>query len=172
MKNMEIEVKYRIKNIDDLEKKIVELGAEYLGEVIESDFYYNHPCKDFSKTDEAIRIRKYERGILLTYKGPRKKSDYKIREEIETIVDENIFDILKKLNFKEIANIIKRRKKYRIWNVNILLDHVENLGNFIELEIFDENYLQNIEKLVNILDLKEKENKTYLELFIGDKNEL
>lgn len=106
-------------------------------QVIEEDHYFAHPCRDFSITDEALRIRYSEDSITLTYKGPRIEAGdpFKIREEIEVKIDGNdIKSLLESLGFKEVAVIRKRRTYIEVEDFLVTFDEVEDLGCFVEIE--------------------------------------
>ena len=60
---MEIEVKFRYK--EGVEEKVKEI-AEFVIEKVEEDMYFNHPCKDFRESDEALRVRRDVEGIKIT----------------------------------------------------------------------------------------------------------
>ena len=169
---MEIEVKFKIDDFEKIRENLEAINAEFDGVENEEDHYLEHPCRDFYRSDEALRVRILDDKTILTYKGPRKVSDYKIREEVESLTDPNILEILKKLDFVEIAVIKKRREKYRFENVNILLDDVYELGKFVELEVFDEMDTKKIDYLIEKLSLDKKEKRTYLEIYLGDRNGL
>ncbi len=53
----EVEQKHRVDDGWDLAIRLASLGGK-LGEPIhQSDQYFAHPCRDFAKSDEALRIR-------------------------------------------------------------------------------------------------------------------
>ncbi|MEM0150313.1 MAG: class IV adenylate cyclase [Thermoplasmata archaeon] len=167
--DLEIEIKSKVENLEDLEKKIVLLGAVFLGTEFQNDWYFKHPCRDFSITDEALRVRDVNGKLFLTYKGKRIDNETKTRKEIEITVDSNIFKILEYLGFEIFMNIKKVRKNYGLDNVKISLDYVENLGNFIEMEVHG-NYEEGKLKLFSLaekLSLKKIERRSYLEMLVN-----
>ena len=109
-----------------------------------TDIYYNAPHRDFSKTDEALRIRSLDNAnesvVKLTYKGPKIDNDSKTREEFEIKIDDsnNAETIFKKLGFKPSDRLIKTRKTYRLKDIYISLDDVKWLGKFMEIEVIVE----------------------------------
>ena len=170
---MEIEVKFKVDNLGDLENRLKELGAVFKGTEIEEDIYYQHPCRDFRLTDEALRLRRTPKACELTYKGPRAPGKLKAREEIvvevKDFVKANI--LLRKLGFRKIAVVKKTRRKYILGNREICLDEVEGLGEFIEVELLVEKSLSEAEK--ELLDFAKKLGisgepitKSYLELLL------
>jgi len=131
---LEVEVKAKIKNLEEFKKRLKETNAKFLKTEIQEDLYFNHPCRDFAETDEALRIRKINDKTFLTYKGKRLDAETKTREEIEINCGEEISEILTRLGFKTVANVQKDRKEYEFEKLHICVDKVEQLGNFVEIE--------------------------------------
>ena len=141
MSGREVEAKIVIDSCSELEgiaAKLRELGARFEGEVVEEDTYYQHPCRDFAFTDEALRLRVTVNGVELTYKGPKRVvGGAKEREEYTVRVDNGAFmaRILERLGFKPVATVRKRRRYYSLPGLAVVsLDEVEGLGCFVEIE--------------------------------------
>jgi len=154
-------------------KREVEEKAEFVKEVIEEDIYFASPVRDFTKTDEALRVRKGD-GIKITYKGPKIDQTTKTREEIEITVDD--FDkavkLFEKLGFKPVAKVVKTRRIYRIDDVTICLDSVEGLGEFIEFEVKTSDVENGKKRLFELaemfgLRLEDSIRKSYLEMLLS-----
>ncbi|WP_324735895.1 class IV adenylate cyclase [Thermococcus sp. SY098] len=152
---------------------------EFMRKEMHEDIYYQHPCRDFSKTDEALRIRiKRFNGhfeAFLTYKGPKLDNMSKTRKEIEVpISDVDAYsDLLTSLGFEKVLTIVKVREKYYVEKgVTITLDEVEGLGKFIEIEklVKEEKDIKNeVKKLRGILEdlgVERFERRSYLELLL------
>ncbi len=170
MTKMEIEAKYQVpcENLSIVKEKILSLGGRCFVKQEETDIYYIHPCRNFHETDEALRIRLVNGKIeSLTYKGPRKKEDLKIREElIVKLEDDNIMHILDRLGFSPAVIIKKNREYCKLGNSLITIDTVENLGCFIEIEAVDSNP-DTVTYIAESLDLKgEPIVKSYVELLL------
>ncbi len=173
--NYEIEVKYRVDRFSDIISILDSLGANKYKIVHEKDIYFQHPCRDFQKSDEALRIRiENDKNIFLTYKGKRIDFFPKKRKEITIHIEKlkNIMLILKSLGFKELAVIEKKREYWLLGEWIISLDDVKKLGYFIEIEYrgteFSKDKLLDLLKKLNI-DLNRYEKKSYLELFLEKK---
>ncbi|USG99990.1 class IV adenylate cyclase [Thermococcus argininiproducens] len=156
---------------------------EFMRKEIHEDIYFNHPCRDFSKTDEALRVRiKRFNGhfeALLTYKGPKIDELSKTRKEIEVNIDnvETYIELLHALGFKEVLTVKKTREKYYIEKgVTITLDEIEGLGKFVEIEKLakDEKEVEKeVKRLLSILKslgIERFERKSYLELLMEKLN--
>jgi len=167
---MEVEIKAKIENKNEFEEKLTSMGAEFIREVVEEDEYFNHPCRDFAATDEALRIRN---DGTLTYKGPRVDKDTKSREELNLKIG-NMNEaraLLISLGFRPVAKVIKRRKYYKIDNITISLDNVPELGDFVEVECIGdyEPCRENVLDMAKKLGLEEFIRKSYLELVLEAK---
>ncbi len=171
----EVEVKFRVDSLSDVRRNLLSIGAKKLCTIEEKDLYFNHPCKDFAKSDEALRIRVHSDGtIILTYKGPRMGSEGKSREEINVKIssDEDMERMLERLGFRKFLEIVKEREVYTYENFTINLDQVRDLGSFVEIETLttDSSLISNIVNAIADfakkigLDPSNIERKTYLEL--------
>jgi adenylate cyclase, class 2 len=157
----EVEVKAPCKNA---EQKITALGAIYIKSETQEDTYYTHPSRDFRKTDEALRLRKTDQ-LFITYKGPKAKSDLKIREEIEFPVPDEMALLLERLGFKEAFTIRKNRKTYSLDDLTICCDKVEGLGEYVEVESSNKGDHDRIMDVLDKIGLRGKETtKSYSEL--------
>ncbi|OUJ18953.1 Adenylate cyclase CyaB, class 2 (thermophilic) [Methanonatronarchaeum thermophilum] len=172
-KNIEVEIKAEIKTpIKNLEEKILEHGS-YVNTQTQKDIYFNHPSRDFAQTDEALRIRKTNNKTYLTYKGTKLDKVSKSREEIETPISNysKHKKILTKLGFKPVEEIKKTRKKYKINQYKILIDKIDELGTYIEIETETtpnqyKKSLEGAKKHIKKLGFTEKDyiQKSYLEM--------
>lgn len=145
-------------------EKVEKIGGKYVGEQKQVDTYFSHPTRDFKKTDEALRLRVSD-GMYITYKGPKKCQDAKVREEIEFPVPADAEILLAKLGFK-VHHIIKKiRHTYEYDGCTICCDQVEGLGEYVEVEILNSNDYKKIRKILVLLDVADAATtKSYSEL--------
>ncbi|OKY79144.1 MAG: Adenylate cyclase CyaB, class 2 (thermophilic) [Candidatus Methanohalarchaeum thermophilum] len=167
---IEVEVKAKLSN--KTERK-VKNKFNFKKEIKQTDYYFNHPNRDFKKTDEALRIRKTNTDTYLTYKGSKLDEKSKSREEYEIKVSdfEETKKILTKLSFRKPKEVKKTRQVYEKDSTKIYIDNVKGLGKFIEVEkIANEteykNKLHKCIKLIKDLGIDENnlEKRSYLEL--------
>ncbi len=165
----EREVKIKVKDLEKVRNRIRNNGGILKKRVSQIDIYYSHPCRDFKKTDEALRVRMEEENKEVTYKGPRiAKGEVKVREEVNVVVKGEIEKIFEKLGFRRIAEIEKEREEYELKGFKISLDRVRKLGEFVEIETNEP--LDKLKALVEELGIPWKPvTKTYLELLISRK---
>jgi adenylate cyclase class 2 len=174
---LEVEAKYKVLSKDAV--KIIEgiltrQGFILMGTFHEEDTYYNHPCRNFRETDEALRLRRRiggnYRSIRLTYKGPRKITmNIKSREEHEVSVEDydTAHTILVKLGFHPVVSIVKDRTIYRKDRCEVTIDRLKP-SNEIFMEI--ECDAQTIHEIASMMkDLVEPEPRTYLEIVMEEK---
>ena len=144
---------------------------------VEVDRYYQHPCRDFGVTDEALRLREIAGGgvdrFVLTWKGPKVGEGIKAREEVNFEFDEGVHGlelILERLGFILVAIVRKERSVYSGMDVRVYLDRVSRLGCFVEVEALGEYSAAKtlVEKAMRTLELDSYPTtvKSYLELIL------
>lgn len=189
--SFEVEVKIPIKERSGIEKALLTLGFELLGKETQIDDYYDHPCKSFQLTDEALRLRHHyteesedkktlppAKSHEITYKGA--KIDPKSKTRIELSLDINDSDtaqsILECLGFKFVASVQKRRIFYSKDRITASIDDVDEVGQFLELEIQAESFEEVEPSRDCLLNLMRKiglnpdrsTRKSYLELLLSE----
>lgn len=178
---------------EQLRVKLLEIGGRMLNAETQIDTYFDHPCRSFPETDEALRIRSREphpnhhRVIWnesrplneMTFKGSKVDPLSKTRLELSLGIDDprEAGHILKQLGFKPIAQVIKIRSFYEIRNITISIDDVVDVGLYLELErIVDSGDLieearEEIFEVVRQLGLDPANSirDSYLEMYLGKK---
>lgn len=158
----EVEVKVAADH-EAVRRALSAAGAEHVATLAQADTYFDAPHRDYAETDEALRVRRegratpdFDRGESLassiesvldgrftahgesrvTYKGPLLEAESKSREEFETGVGdgETMREILARLGFEPAATVRKLRERYRLDGDTILLDAVEGVGEYVEVE--------------------------------------
>jgi len=177
---LEVEVKARLGDARAFEKNIVKAGARRTRDVIEEDTYYSHPCRDLASTDEALRIRRAGKWADLTYKGPKLDKKSKTREEIVTPLGGPegaalLEAILLKLGFGRVAQVRKRRRVYNLGRFELCVDHVDGLGDFVEIEARGprNGYAKLRDEALALLEKLgggNLERRSYLELLLATRN--
>jgi adenylate cyclase class 2 len=168
---IELEIKVPCQDMDVLEIRLREMGGRRVEDLDQEDVYFSHPQRDFGVTDEALRLRKEDHRSRLTYKGPKLDQDTKMREEIELGVEDPslMSQLLQRVGFRPFLRVAKRRRVYELQGVQVCLDRVEGLGDFVELEYPGDNLVQGRERLMDLkrrLGLEGTERRSYLELLL------
>jgi adenylate cyclase class 2 len=190
----EVEVKIPLLETEQLRVKLLDIGAKPLNTETQVDAYFDHPCRSFPETDEAIRIRSRlphpdTHQVItdemplneMTYKGPKVDPLSKTRVELSVGLDDprEAELILTQLGFKAIVEVTKKRVFYTIRDITISIDDVIGVGIFLELErvVEDEDRIasarEDIFEVIRELGLNPEESirDSYLEMYLG-KNPL
>jgi adenylate cyclase class 2 len=173
--SMEVEVKARVEDLDEIRHRLRERGASLTDQRRETDRYLDHPDRAFADTDEALRVRDTEDATELTYKGPKVDETTKTREEIDLRVadPDQAHALLTSLGFEPAGRVVKQRETYRLDDVTITLDRVEGLGPFVEIEIVVDGDVDEAREavlaLADELGLDDRERRSYLELLLDQE---
>jgi len=130
----EIEVKVKMPH-EKIKTDLIKKGAVFSETEQQSDTYFNSPMRDFSKTDEALRIRSVNGAGEMTYKGKKMDTVSKTRPEYNSKIDEQeMKKILSALGFV-VSGVVNKSREIYLWeNFMIGFDTVDGLGEFIEVE--------------------------------------
>lgn len=133
----EIEIKFRVQNLLQIENSLTNNGCTFSKELNQKDVIFVPNIKDTSNKDGNIfvRIRKSNENIELNLK--KRSSNLIQAKEIEFNIDnfEAANDFLETLGLYKWVTVEKQRKTTKYKNFNICIDTVKGLGNFIEIEI-------------------------------------
>ncbi|MDG6224580.1 MAG: class IV adenylate cyclase [Candidatus Thermoplasmatota archaeon] len=162
-----------------LMRRLITLGADPKGSVVQSDIYLVHPCRDLASTDESLRIRSEVKdgseSLKLTYKGPKLSGRSKSRKEIELSFSQGCslaqaVDLFGSMGFDSLRTINKTRHILEMDGVVLCVDSVEGLGVFLEGEIMSETLEEAEGKVITLmgsLGYSTFERRSYLELILG-----
>lgn len=175
---MEREVKLRVAREEDMERirRALSLRCLPLRSTVQRDVYFSHPCREFARTDEALRLRVEESAgsmrAELTYKGPRAAgAELKTRYEVSAHVGDPkaLESLLERLGFSRLAEVVKRRESFECEGAEVSLDVVEGLGAFLEVEVREsEEAVGPLLELLSRLGVGvEREHRTYLEMLLS-----
>lgn len=180
--NVEIEQKYRALHGPELVDKLKRLNAEFEEPIEQADQYFSHPARDFAKTDEALRLRRSGEENRVTYKGPKHDAASKTRNELELPLPagkntaKDFTELFTALGFSPVREVRKQRRvaklKWKNHDVEVALDEVDGLGQFVELEFRAQadnraGAIQQLAPLAAELGLKTVERRSYLELLLA-----
>ncbi|NQT02146.1 MAG: class IV adenylate cyclase [Planctomycetes bacterium] len=136
----EIEAKLKVDSLPEIEHKLDELGAEFLAEQLQTDYFFDDVNATLTKTDRCLRLRRQKVGksesFFLTYKGTKEKSNLKKRQEIESeITDANsVHKLISALGYEQVLIVEKKRRLWQFDNCEVALDQLPLLGEFVEIE--------------------------------------
>lgn len=144
----EVEIKIKIDTKEqELFKKWLALNAKSYGILKITDYYldnskssfYSDSKKGYKEALNFLRVRATDKGSFITFKKRDVDQDGETLcvNEVETgVADENkTIEIFKLLNFTAVTKIKKQRSVYVYDIFEIVFDEVEELGNFVEIEL-------------------------------------
>ncbi len=139
--NTEVELTFPLLNPTELAARLGELAKPEKRSEYQKDTYYVPSHRDFLKSrpiSEWLRVRETVHGAVLNYKFWHNQRNQQAVscDEFETAVKdvEAIKNILRRLDFREIVVVEKRRSTWMYKDVEIAIDEVTDLGSYIELE--------------------------------------
>ncbi|KKR62139.1 hypothetical protein A2643_02120 [Candidatus Nomurabacteria bacterium RIFCSPHIGHO2_01_FULL_39_220] len=133
----EVEVKAYLRDREAVIKKLQDLGCKFGGELHQVDYVFipqgaSYP--DFPLGTPALRLRKQNDIYFLTLKIPQSSYQDCIEKEVSIPNGEKMLEILKLIGWNSIPTVEKRRIKTNFQDMEIVLDKVEFLGEFMEVE--------------------------------------
>ncbi|MHC4310473.1 MAG: class IV adenylate cyclase [Planctomycetota bacterium] len=156
---IEIETKLKVDSLSEIEHKLDELGGKFLGERLQTDYFFDDVNSTLIKEDKCLRLRKQIVGesesCFLAYKGAKEKSNLKKRQEIESeIIDaESIQKLLLALGYEQVFIIEKKRSLWEFGSCEVALDQLPMLGEFLEIEGPDEDKIAYVQNSLGLADL-------------------
>ncbi len=142
----EVEIKIQIINPEEIIKTLENNGCVFSEPIVQRDTVYipnEQLTVPVPPEVNVLRIRRQKDKIFLTLKRPDVNNHLsKLEHELEIADAEQMTEIIKLLGFKVVADTTKTRRKCKINDYEICVDHVEGLGDFLEMEkITDEDPL-------------------------------
>lgn len=173
MENKEIEVKFKIENIDDIIEKIKKVGGWGGDEIFQKTIRLDTPNDDLEKKGIFLRVRK-EVADTMTVKIKNKHNDnFFEREEYEIKIEDadKAALMLKAVGFLKERILEKYRREFSFEksDTHVVVDRLP-FGNYIEIE----GSTTEIEKMIESLSLDSKKRiiNTYWDLWrdFSEKN--
>jgi predicted adenylyl cyclase CyaB len=133
----EVEVKAHLRNRKAVIKKLKAFGCKFSEELHQIDYVFipkEAPYPLFPLGTPALRLREQNDVYFLTLKIPQSSYQDCIEREIDIQDGKRMLEILKLIGWKSIPTVEKRRIKTKHKGMEIVLDKVEHLGEFMEAE--------------------------------------
>lgn len=137
-KDLEIELKFLVRDLDPIRKKLIDLGAKIKKDrVYERNIRFDNSWDGLLLQRKLLRLRQ-DTKARLTYKGELEQpveSEARIRKELEMVVEdfETAAAILERVGFEQKQVYEKYRETFELGRVEVVLDEMP-FGDFIELE--------------------------------------
>jgi adenylate cyclase class 2 len=155
----EIEAKLKVDSLEEIERKLPGLGAEFQAEQLQIDYFFDDVNSILTKSDRCLRLRKQLVGknesFFLTYKGAKEKSNLKKRQEIEVEIKDadSVRKLFSALGYEQVLAIEKKRRVWQLGDCEVALDKLPLLGDFVEIEGPDEEKISTVQKILGLTDL-------------------
>jgi predicted adenylyl cyclase CyaB len=169
MSFVEIEQKYRLKDPAKVRALLKRMGAKMITRGVESNEFYDK-SSFFKKKKVALRLRRFGNGpATLTLKGPRIRSKFTKRMELETPVEyATAKEILRFLGCRILSQYSKKRELYKLGKTTVTVDLLKKFGWFLEIE-GQPRAIQSIEKKLKLTPT-DREERSYLQMLFHWKH--
>ena len=166
---VEIEQKYRLKDPAKVRTLLKRIGAKKIAHGLETNQFYDKNGF-FKKKKVALRLRRFGDGpAMLTLKGPRTRSKFTKRMEIETPIEYAIAkEMLKFFGCRPVRQYSKKREVYKLGKVVVTVDFLKKFGWFLEIE-GQPQAIRTVEKKLGF-QIGDREEKSYLQMMFGYKH--
>lgn len=161
----EIEVKFPLFDRRKLVEKLIEQGGEQLYPETFEDNIILDRRGELRTRGALLRIRKFGRYVLATFKGPvAYDGNVKTREEVQTGLEsfEHAISLFESLGFRPTFRYQKYREVWRVGSSEVVLDRTP-IGEYFEIE----GSLETIREVVSSLGLRMEDalRLSYVELY-------
>ena len=151
------EIEVKILDIDEekIINQLVTLGAKKIFEGEIHALAFDFPDKRLDNEDSFVRVRTVGDKVELCFKGEKKDSQFKSREEIEVSVSgfKDTIQILEKIGLKKYHEGKKHRQSYKFEDARFEIDSWENIPPFLEIEAKTEEKVKEfVERLGYTMD--------------------
>ncbi len=145
--NIEVEKKFEISDYNTVKGEIEALGANKVSTTNDVDVYFVVP--QIVPNTRYLRVRTKNSKATMAYHEVI--NDVETKEWESDVTDGDIVKtIIGKLGFEEDVTVNKTREKYILGGSEILVDHIEGLGYFLEIESPDEEQLDSIANKITL----------------------
>jgi adenylate cyclase class 2 len=161
----EIEIKFALKDRNELVRKLHELGAQRLyAETFEDNIVLDRRG-ELRTRGALLRVRKFGRYSIVTFKGPVAfDGAVKTRDEVQTGVEsfELAIALFDTLGYKPVFRYQKYREVWRVRETEVVLDRTP-IGDYFEIE----GHLDAIRSLAHELGMNPDQGirQTYADLY-------
>lgn len=139
---IETEAKIKVDDLGDYRQRLDKLGAAWQSKRIERDCFFDEADKSLHHNGCGLRLRQESDDqnnvkIILCFKGPVDNNGaFKQRQEIEVGVEDlaRTQMLLESLGFELILTFEKVRTVWLFNDCEVCLDHIVELGDYIEIE--------------------------------------
>jgi adenylate cyclase class 2 len=165
MEQLEVEVKFYLRDIQRLRRNLLEIGIASQGRVFETNICYEDKNNSLIQQKRLLRLR-HDEKTTLTYKSraTTESMDFKVLNELEVEVNDltTMGRILEALGFHAEQKYEKWRETFILDRTALFLDRMP-YGDFLEIEGQPQDIQHSASRLG--LDWRKRILLNYLELF-------
>jgi predicted adenylyl cyclase CyaB len=153
---VEIEAKLKVDSLPEVERKLGELGAEFVAEQEQTDHLFDDAARTLTSSDRCLRIRRQSASgsqqFILAYKGAKESSNFKKRQEIQVEIKDadTAQNLLTALAYEKVLTVEKNRRLWRVGGCEVALDHLPTLGDFVEIEGPTDKMIADVQKSLGL----------------------
>lgn len=155
---VEIEAKIKVDDLGPVRARLEQVGGKYVGDFFEVNAIFDTEDRSLLAEDKGLRVRSAKdvktgaEACTVTYKGPRRHSAMKSREETEMTVESfgPAVRLLEQLRFTQILSFEKRRQSWELGGCKVELDELPHLGCFVEIEGASERAIQKVQESLGL----------------------
>lgn len=137
----EVEIKAKLRDRDSVKQKLADLGCVFGEELHQIDNIFIPGDQVFPPPlgVPVLRVRKQNGKSFFTLKIPQSSKQDCIEKEFEIFDGDKMLEVFHLLGYKQVPTVDKKRIKTNYKDMEIVLDDVARLGEFIEIEKVVEN---------------------------------
>jgi adenylate cyclase class 2 len=155
---VEIEAKIKVEDHAAVRAKLEASGAKFIRDHLETNVIFDTEDRSLLAVDKGLRVRSAkdaktgEETCTVTYKGPRKHSAMKSREETEMKVESftAAIHLLEQLRFIQVLSFEKKRQSWELGGCKVELADLPHLGCFVEIEGQSEKAIQKVQETLGL----------------------
>jgi adenylate cyclase class 2 len=166
---IEIEAKLKVDSPTEVEHKLAELGADFIAEQLQTDYFFDDANATLTAADRCLRFRRQSvagsERLFLTYKGSREKSNFKKRQEIDFEITDarSVQMLLSALGYEKVQVVEKKRRLWKLGRCAVAVDRLSLLGDFVEIEGPNNEEIADVQRSLGLSRLMHIE-KSYAQL--------
>ena len=132
----EVEVKAKLQNREEIKKKLESLGCEFSKELHQIDNVYFPEGLVFPPPlgTPVLRVREQNEIFIFTLKISQSGQQDSVERELEIKDGKMMMEIMRLLKYQNAPTVNKTRIKAKLQGMEVVLDTVKDLGDFIEVE--------------------------------------
>lgn len=166
VKEVEIEAKFKVHDLAYVQAQIIKLGGQKVDEITQQDDYFHNSHIRAQNCYLRTRYSSEGQSIALHYMI----TDFQFREIEVSISNVNkIKEIFTFIGLQLLITVRKNRLLYKLGESLIMLDKVDKLGSFIEIESPTTQVLEECSKLLNYDLHNSLKNKSYADLLLAEQ---